>query len=212
MRARHVVVIIIMVLGVGVIVWGVLKRGWFFQQISAMYLFMGITSGLVMGWSPDKISHKWAEGASEITSTCIKIALAKGIILVLQDARILDTIIYWIATPLSRMPRWAAAEAMLAVQTLINFFIPSGSGQALVSMPVMAPLSDLLGISRQTAVLAFQFGDGLSNVLWITGSMPVICKFAKVPPRIWLKWFVPLFALLFITEMLCIAGALAIGY
>jgi uncharacterized ion transporter superfamily protein YfcC len=212
MHVRHIGVIIVMLAGIGVILWGVLTRGWFFQQLSTTYLCMGIVSGIVMGWSPDKISHKWAEGASEITSTCIKIALAKGILLVLQDSRILDTIIYWIARPLSMLPRLAAAEAMLVLQTGMNFFVPSGSGQALVSMPVMAPLSDLLGISRQTAVLAFQFGDGLSNILWITGSMPIICKFAQVPPRAWLKWFTPLFALIFATQMICIAGAIAIGY
>jgi uncharacterized ion transporter superfamily protein YfcC len=212
MNKRFVGVFVIVVTGIGVILWGVLNRSWFFQQLSAVYLCMGIASGFVMGWSPDKISHKWAEGASEITSTCIKIALAKGILLVLQDSRTLDTLIKWISEPLSYLPKLAAAEAMLVVQTAMNFFVPSGSGQALVSMPVMAPLSDLLGISRQTAVLAFQFGDGLSNILWITGSMPIICKFAGVPPRVWLKWFIPLFAVLFTTQMLCLAGAVVIGY
>jgi uncharacterized ion transporter superfamily protein YfcC len=212
MSKRHVGVLIIVIAGIGVILWGVLNRSWFFQQLSAVYLSMGIVSGLVMCWSPDKIAHKWAEGASNITSTCIKIALAKGILLVLQDSSTLDTIIKWISEPLSSLPKLAAAEAMLIVQTGMNFFVPSGSGQALVSMPVMAPLSDLLGISRQTAVLAFQFGDGLSNILWITGSMPIICKFANVPPRAWLKWFIPLFAVLLATQMLCLAGAVAIGY
>ena len=212
MNNRHIGVLFIVVAGIGVILWGVLNRGWFFQQLSATYLCIGIASGLVMGWSPDRISHKWAEGASDITSTCIKIALAKGVILILQDSRMLDTIIHWISEPLSLLPKLAAAEAMLIVQTVINFFVPSGSGQALVSMPVMAPLSDLLGISRQTAVLTFQFGDGLSNILWITGSMPIICKFAGIPPRAWLRWLVPLFAVLFATQMICVAGAVAIGY
>ena len=212
MHVRHAAVIMIMLAGIGMILWGVLTRGWFFQQLSATYLAMALLSGIVMGWSPDKIAHKWASGVSQITSTCMKIALARGILLVLQDSRILDTLINWIARPLYLMPRLAAAEAMLAVQTAMNFFIPSGSGQALISMPVMAPLSDLLGISRQTAVLAFQFGDGISNILWITGSMPIICHFAKVPPRAWLRWFLPLFALLFLTQMICIAGAIAIGY
>jgi uncharacterized ion transporter superfamily protein YfcC len=101
---------------------------------------------------------------------------------------------------------------MLFIQTIINFFVPSGSGQAVVSMPIMIPLADILEISRQTAVLAFQFGDGISNILWLTGSMPIICNFAKVPPRKWLRWFAPLFALIFATQMLCMAGALLIGY
>lgn len=211
-QPKHNVVLMIMLIGIATIIWGVCTRSWFFEQIVTIYLFMGITSGLVMGWSPDKIAHRWAEGASEITSTCLKIALAKGVILILDDGRVLDTMIYWMAEPLLSLPKWAAAEAMLIVQTLINFFVPSGSGQAVVSMPIMVPLADVLGISRQTAVLAFQFGDGVSNILWLTGSMPIICKFAKVPPRKWLRWFLPLFGLIFATQMLCIAGALAIGY
>lgn len=212
MSIRHGLVLVILFIGIITIVFGVMDYGWYFEQLSAVYLIMAISSGLVMGWTPDKISHKWAEGAAEITSTCLKIALAKGIILILGEARILDTLIYWISAPLVSLPRWVAAEAMLVLQTLINFFVPSGSGQAVVSMPVMVPLADLLGISRQTAVLAFQFGDGISNILWLTGSMPIICKFAKVPPRKWLKFFLPLFALIFFVQMLCIAGALAINY
>jgi uncharacterized ion transporter superfamily protein YfcC len=200
------------VIGIGIIVWGVVTRGWLFQQLSAVYLGLAIVSGAIMGWPPDKISHIWAEGASQITSTCLKVALAKGVLLILQDALILDTVIKWMAAPLLAMPRWAAAEAMLFVQTAINFFVPSGSGQAVVSMPIMVPISDLAGISRQTAVLAFQFGDGLSNIMWITGSMPIICNFAKVPPRVWIRWFLPLFLMLIAVQMLCIAGALAIDY
>lgn len=209
---RQTAVLVIILVGIGMLIWGMRNRNWYFEQITAVYLFIGIGSGLAMGWSPDKIAHKWAESAAEITSTCLKIAMAKGIITVLRDGNILDTIIFWFSEPLALMPRWVAAEAMLFFQTAINFFVPSGPGQAVVSMPIMVPISDVLGISRQTAVLAFQFGDGLSNILWLTGSMPIICKFARVPPRKWLRWFFPLFCLLLLTQMICIAGALVIGY
>jgi uncharacterized ion transporter superfamily protein YfcC len=209
---RRVMVLFVMLLGLASIVFGVTRKGWFFEQLTAVYLLIGILSGLSMRWTPDKISTIWAEGAKEITSTCLKIALARGIVLIWIDANILDTVIYWLSGLLAKLPRVAAAEAMLMIQTLMNFFIPSGLGQVAVSMPIMGPLSDALGISRQTAVLAFQFGDGISNILWITGSMPVICNFAKVSPRVWLRWFFPLFCLIFATQMLCMAGALAIGY
>jgi uncharacterized ion transporter superfamily protein YfcC len=209
---RHGVVLIVMLIGIVSIIFGVHDHGWYFEQISAVYLLMAISSGLIMGWPPDKISHRWAEGAAGITSACLKIALAKGVIMILQEAKILDTIIYWISTPLLSFPQWVAAEAMLLLQTIINFFVPSGSGQAVVSMPIMVPLADVLGISRQTTVLAFQFGDGISNIFWLTGAMPIICKFAKVPPRKWLKFFTPLFCLIYAVQMLCIAGALVIGY
>lgn len=209
---RQLKVLLIIVAGIAAIIWGMRVRGWFFPEIAAVYVFMAIASGLAMGWSPDKISHMWADSAAEIVSTCLKIAMAKGIIMILSEGRVLDTIIFWFVAPLSAMPRWFAAEAMLVFQTILNFFVPSGPGQALVSMPIMIPVADAMGISRQVAVLAYQFGDGLSNVLWISGSMPIICKFAQVPPRKWISWFFPLFCLLFLTQMLCIAVALAIGY
>jgi uncharacterized ion transporter superfamily protein YfcC len=212
LTARHFAVLALAAAGIAVIVWGVSRRGWYFEQLSSVYLTMGIGSGLIMGWPPDKIAHKWAEGAVEITSTCLKIAFARGILLILEDSSILDTLVYWLSMPLERVPKWVAAEAMLVVQTLVNFIVPSGSGQAVVSMPLMIPLSDVLGISRQTAVLAFQFGDGISNVMWITGSMPILCKFAEISPRLWIKWFTPLFLIILMTQMFCIALALAINY
>ena len=94
---------------------------------------------------------------------------------------------------------------MLIVQTLINFLIPSGSVQAVTRMPIMAPLADLVGISRQTSILAFQFGDGLSNVLWPTASAPIICGIAGIKIEKWWKWFVPLFLLLLLTQAVLVA-------
>lgn len=99
----------------------------------------------------------------------------------MREGHIVDTVVYYLSLPLQDLPRWLAAEGMLVVQNLINFVIPSGSGQAVVTMPIMAPLSDVLGISRQVAVLAFQFGDGLSNLLWPTALIPIMCAIAHVP-------------------------------
>ena len=212
LHARHGVILAIMLLGGVAIIWGVYRTNWSFEQLSSVYFCMALASGFVMGWSPNKIAHKWAESAAQITSTCLKIALAKGIVLILNNANVLDTIVYWTACPLMQLPKWGGAISMLAMQTIMNFFVPSGAGQAAVSMPIMIPVSDLLGISRQTAVLAYQFGDGLSNVLWLTGSMPIICKFAKVRPYKWLQWFIPLFCVLFLVQAFCISIALWIDY
>ena len=101
---------------------------------------------------------------------------------------------------------------MLFIQTLINFFIPSGSGQAATTMPIMAPLSDLLNISRQTAVLAYQYGDGFSNILWPTTLLPVICGIAHVPIEKWWKYFVPFFLMLLPVQMIFIAVAVFMGW
>ena len=100
------------------------------------------------------------------------------ILVVLREGSIIDTVVYGMSLPLSYMPTWIAAECMLVIQTLLNFLVPSGSGQAVISMPIMAPLADLLGISRQVAVLCFQFGDGLSNIIWPTAFAPVLAALA----------------------------------
>jgi uncharacterized ion transporter superfamily protein YfcC len=110
------------------------------------------------------------------------------------------------------LPRWVAGEAMLVTQTLLNFLVPSGSGQAATSMPIMAPLSDILGVSRQVAVLAFQFGDGISNVLWPTAFAPVICGIAGIRVDRWWRWFVPLFLLILATQGVLVAIAIQVGW
>lgn len=101
---------------------------------------------------------------------------------------------------------------MLLVQTLINFPVNSGSGQAVVTMPIMAPLADALGMSRQLACLAFQFGDGLSNLLWPTGGIVIVCGLADIPYEKWLKWFMPLFGILYVVQMILLFVAGIIGY
>jgi uncharacterized ion transporter superfamily protein YfcC len=131
--------------------------------------------------------------------------------MVMNQGHITDTVVFALSQPLSLFPKWVAAEGMLFVQTLINFLIPSGSGQAAVTMPIMAPLSDVLHITRQTAVLAFQYGDGFSNVFWPTTLLPVICSIAKIPLDRWWKFFTPFFFLIFIVQMIFIAVAVAIN-
>ena len=209
---REISILLSLVIGIVIIVWGVKVKGWYFGEIAAAFLVMGLFAGVAIGWRPSEIATKWADGMAEIAMAAIMIGLARGILIVLREGRIIDTIVYGLSMPLAMIPRWAAAQAMLVIQTLINFVIPSGSGQAATSMPIMAPLSDLLGISRQTAILAFQFGDGLSNILWPTASMPILCGLARVKIDKWLKWFVPLFGLLFLTQMFLLCGALLINY
>ena len=101
---------------------------------------------------------------------------------------------------------------MLIVQTIINFFIPSGSGQAVATMPIMAQLADIIGVTRQTAVLAFQFGDGLSNIFWPTADIVIICGLAGIKLEKWYKWFTPLFLMLLAAQMIMLGIAVLIGY
>jgi len=130
----------------------------------------------------------------------------------MTDAQIMDTVIFALSNLLKHAPSAISAELMLIVQTLINFFIPSGSGQAVATMPIMAQLSDLIGVSRQTAVLAFQFGDGLSNIFWPTADIVIICGLGGIKLEKWYKWFTPLFFIILAAQIAMIAIAVAIGY
>ena len=191
---------------------GVKFWGWYLGEITAVFLLMAITIAVIMGWSPNEFASKISGNMGEITAACLMVGIARGIRVVLQEGRIIDTVVYGMSLPLSHLPKWLAGEAMLAMQTLLNFLIPSGSGQAATSMPIMSPLSDLLGISRQVAVLAFQFGDGLSNVLWPTAFAVVMAGIAGVKVTSWWKWFIPLFLWLLLTQAVLLAVAIGIGY
>ncbi|HSV55770.1 MAG TPA: hypothetical protein VLH39_01510, partial [Magnetospirillaceae bacterium] len=208
---RDKLILIWVVFIVGLLVWGVIAMGWYFNELAGLFIIMGIVAGIMAGWNPTKIATTFLEGCKEITFGAMVVGLSRAILIVMQDAKIIDTVIHALAEPLSLFPRWLAASGMLVTQTLIDFFIPSGSGQAATTIPIMAPLSDLIGITRQTAVLAFQFGDGFSNLLWPTSALPVICSIAKVPIEKWWRYFVPLFGLMFVVQIIFITVAVAIN-
>jgi len=209
---RDKAILAMVVFMVGLLIWGVIKKGWYFNELAGIFLIMGILAGALAGWGPSKIAATLLEGAREIVFGALVIGLSRGILIVMREGNIIDTVIYGLSQPLAAFPSWVAAEGMLFVQTLINFFIPSGSGQAATTMPIMAPLADLLNIKRQVAVLAFQFGDGFSNILWPTTLLPVICSIAKVPIDRWWRFFIPFFLLLLPVQMIFIAVAVAIGW
>lgn len=204
---REKLVLAVLAIGIIVIVWGVKTKGWYFEDLSAVFLIMGIVSSLIMGWGPDTIAKKMAASFTDIAVACMIIGFSRGILVVLQSGHIIDTIVYGISIPLTKFPAWIASEAMLIVQTLLNFLIPSGSGQAVTSMPIMAPLADLVGVSRQVSVLAFQFGDGLSNIIWPTAMAPIMCGIAGVKIEKWWKLIVPIFLALIVTQGVLIAIA-----
>lgn len=169
---REKLVLLVLLFGIIIVVYGSSTYGWYFDEINAVFLSMGLLSSFIMGWSPNIIGEKIAKNFENAAMACMMIGIARGILIVLTEGNIIDTIVYGLSLPLSYLPKLLMGPAMLVFQTILNFFIPSGSGQAVTSMPIMAPLSDLLGISRQVSVLAFQFGDGLSNILWPTAFAP----------------------------------------
>lgn len=209
---REKLVLLTLVVGIGVIVYGSSQYGWYFDESNAVFLIMGIVSVSIMGWGPNKIAERMAEHFSTAAMVCMMIGIARGILVVLTEGNIIDTVVYGLSLPLENLPKLLIGPAMLVFQTLLNFFIPSGSGQAVTSMPIMAPLADLLGVSRQVSVLAFQFGDGLSNILWPTTFAPMIAGLGGVKLQKWWKFFVPLFLMLFVAQSVLLMIAIAIGY
>ena len=197
---REKLVLLILLAGIIAVVYGCKVYGWYFAELSAVFVIMGILSAIVMGWGPNKIGELYSKGFTDIAMACMMIGLARGILMVLQAGNIIDTVVYYFSLPLAAFPSWFSGVAMLIMQTLLNFFIPSGSGQAATSMPIMAPLADLLGMSRDTAVLAFQFGDGLSNILWPTAYPAILAGLAGIKVEKWWKFAIPVGLALVLTQ------------
>lgn len=209
---REKLVLLILLGGIIAIVWGSKTYGWYFAELSAVFIVMGVLSAVAMGWGPNKIGDLYSKGFTEIAMACMMIGLARGVLMVLQAGNIIDTVVYYFSLPLSQLPTWLSAVAMLGVQTVLSFLIPSGSGQASTSMPIMAPLGDLLGISRDTAVLAFQFSDGLSNIIWPTAMAPIMAGLAGVKVEKWWKFIIPIFLILVLLQAVLMVIAVATGF
>ena len=209
----QIAVLVIMAAGFGILIYGLSKKGWYFEEMSGLFIFMGIACGLVSGYGPSRIAKEFGNGAKGIVVGCLIIGIARTVEVILSDAKILDTIVYGILNIVNVMPGSIKAVGMFICQSLINCVIVSGTGQAAVTMPLMVPVSDLVGISRQTAVLAFQLGDGFSNsVLPMSSSLMGYLAVSKIPYSKWLKFMMPLFLIWTALGCLFMLGALIIGY
>ena len=166
--------------------WYIMDYDWYIMEIASLFLVLGIASGLSVDKSASDIAKLFLEGMGDILSAAVIVGLAGGIVIVLQDGGIIDTILYGLSKSMSNMGKIASAEIMYGIQTLINIVIPSGSAKAAITMPIMAPFSDLIGISRQATVVAFQFGDGFTNMITPTsGVLMAALGVARIP---WEKW------------------------
>ncbi|EHR78791.1 C4-dicarboxylate ABC transporter permease [Thermococcus litoralis DSM 5473] len=195
-----------------VLVVGVLKYGWYIDELSALFLVGAIVVGILARMEPNQIVRYFIKGASSLTYGALIIGFGRAIAVVLRDGRILDTIVYALSQPLAGLPAGLIGVGMFFVQTLINFLICSGSGQAVATMPIMVPLADVVGVTRQVAVLAFQFGDGITNIIYPTcGVVMATISMAKIPYDRWLKYAVPLVIKLSIAAIILVYIAVMIN-
>lgn len=186
---KHGLVILVVVLGFIMLAFGVIIYDWYIIELAAIFFAIGILSGLVGGSSVNKVADDFIDGAQSLTYAALIVGFARGILLVMEDGHIIDTFVHGLAGMVSNLPSTIAALAMYFVQIVINTFIPSGSGQAAATMPIMVPLSDIVGITRQTAVLAFEFGNGFTNsVIPTSAALMAVLSIAEIPFQKWIKW------------------------
>jgi uncharacterized ion transporter superfamily protein YfcC len=187
--AKHALILAIALAPMAAYVYGALRLDWGFNELSGAFVLAALAAGLVGGMGLTATITAYLEGASSLVSAGILIGVARSISLVLEDGRIVDTILNALATPLAGMPRVAAALMQVPVHALIHLAVPSVSGQAVLTMPLFVPLADLLQTSRQVPVLAYQTGGGLTELIWPTnGALMAVLLAAGVPYDRWIRF------------------------
>ncbi|MFA8450989.1 MAG: YfcC family protein [Bacteroidales bacterium] len=214
-KSAHFFVLNLLMLTIMFLIVGVMGYQWYVKEIATLFFAMGIFSGIAMNYNPDKITKLFLEGVKDILSAALIVGLAGGIIVILSDGKVIDTILHNLSKSMNDLGQISSVGIMYMIQTLINVVIPSGSAKAALTMPIMAPFSDLIGISRQATVMAFQFGDGFTNMITPTSGVLIgVLGVAKIPYEKWVKWIGPImivwiilgFLLLIPTVLLNLSG------
>ena len=189
MTRRQAWILAVLFLTVALLIYGVTCRKWYLPEITGLFLAMGLVCGIVAGFSANRIAEELLAGAKDILSAALVVGVASGIIIVLQDGKVIDSLFKTLQDGLDGTGPLASLSAMYGIQALINFLLPSATAKAAITIPVMAPFSDLVGVSRQAMVLAFQFGDGFTNMLTPTsGVLIAALAMARIPYTKWVRW------------------------
>ncbi|MFE4525604.1 YfcC family protein [Cytobacillus firmus] len=176
-----------------VLIFGVLKFQWYITEIAALFILLAIVIGLVGRLTAEQIVQSFMKGAAGIITGALVIGVSRATLVVLEQGQIIDTILYYTSGVLQNLPSVMSAAGMFFLQFLLSFIVPSGSGQAALTMPIMAPLSDLVGVTRQTTVLSFSMADGIGNIIFPTsGYFMAALSLASIPWIRWAKWVWPL--------------------
>ncbi len=196
LTGRQAIIIGLLVATIIILAIGVIYFDWFIMEIASLFLIMGIIAGFVGKLRVNEIAGSFIDGCKELLVGALVVGFAYGILVVLEESNTIDTILFAASSLVSQLPTAFSAIGMYAFQSALNFLVPSGSGQAALTMPIMTPLSDLTGVSRQTAVMAFQLGDGISNAITPTsGVLMASLAIAKIPWTTWFRWVIPLILL-----------------
>ncbi len=220
----HALVLLSVLLAIVWVVWGVTFRAYYIPEIASQFFVMGVVAGAIGvvfrldGMGVNDMATSFLQGARDLLGAALVVGMAKGIVLVLggdqaAEPSVLNTVLHGAGQLLSGLPAPACAWLMLALQSVINFFVVSGSGQAALTMPIMAPLADLVGVTRQVAILAFQLGDGFTNLIVPTsGALIGTLGVARLDWAVWARFQIRLQALLFLVASLVVVLAVLVGY
>ncbi|MFG6177545.1 YfcC family protein [Halomonas sp. THAF12] len=210
---RDLMTLGIFVTGLVIMLIGVFTRGWYINEIAGMFLLMAIVIGFANGLGANELVKQMMEGASTVTAGALVIGVAASIQVILKDAQIIDTIVHGLSGLVGDMPTALAAVAASVIQGVINLFVPSGSGQALVTMPILIPLADLIDMSRQLMITAFQVGDGLTNLIVPTsGGTLAMLALGRVSYAQWLRVIMPLMLLVYAMCWVALIAGHYLGY
>ena len=189
LQPRQIAILVVLFLTVVALILGVTLWGWYMPEITGLFLGMGILCGIIAGFPANKIADELVSGAKDILSAALVVGFASGIVIILQDGKVVDSILHAMQNSLDGTSEVTSLTAMYGIQAVINFLIPSATAKAAITIPIMAPFSDLVGVSRQAMVLAFQFGDGFTNMITPTsGVLMAALAMARVPYEKWVKW------------------------
>lgn len=203
---RRKMVVILFLLSLVILMYGANQLAWYIDDIAALFIALGLVSAIVGRLNLTESVQSFSKGARDMLAAAMIIGVSKSILVVAEDGMIIDTILFALSSVVEDMPPAVSVQVMFIVQGLLNIIVPSGSGQAAITMPVMTPLADIIGVSRQTAVLAFQMGDGLLNMVIPTSGVTMgILSIAKIPYNIWLKWMWKFIVVVTVVSMILLA-------
>ena len=192
-KAQHGVIAFVFLAGLGVIMYGVLKLGWFMSEIGAVFMAVGLLAALIGRVPPTKICQAFVKGCVNVINAALVVGMARAILVIIEAGAIIDTMVYGLVSLLGILPKSITIVGVFIMQSLFNFVVGSGSGKTLITMPILTPMADLLNITRQTFVFATVTGDGITNILYPTSGILMACiGYAKIPFQKWVKFIMPI--------------------
>ncbi|MBQ7796198.1 MAG: YfcC family protein [Lachnospiraceae bacterium] len=213
MTMSHMICIGVLAGGVAVLIYGCSSLGWSYEQTAVCFLTTGIIASIVGKRNPNKMCASFVAGAKTIIGSCIMIGIARSIAIAMDAGHVLDTVVYVIANILDKLPSMLQAPLMFWAHTIINFFVTSGSGQTNVTMPIFLPVAELIDMSAETAILALNYGDGLSNYIYPhSSSLMAFLAACGVGYGTWMKFMGKLFGVWFAFATVFMMVAVAVGY